>query len=717
MVKMYQSEFKSIFLAIRGLESLMDLTEEKIKTFQRSEKVGNFKLLEQYLGFDRGGREGFIGENLKVVHEFLKYLYFHEKERLKDLRVQNGIRALMIICSEAVHNLDKLSDIWQFETQSLKQLKEYQELIEFYQKKLVKRLSQTLEHEELWRSEWGEVVEEEQSLEIIEDIASVSKDEDYELFYLRDENGRRFFSYELLRHLKLLGDAYKVSISDQVQDPFGAFKVLRDKNSRLSSKAVTESLKNDLKKFLKFNEHFQNKEFCSYFSNCVYALYLASVPSNEFSNGGIKTCFEYYSDAWNYLSKALNSPDYLQLESEKQSTQDKNILELLSFVNKLCYHLFLKVDQKDVMMGFLYKMLKKDSLDHDEYVGINSNHLWNSLLDERNFMSEVLLKLPSSPVFHMVDSLYFNGGHKMFDPLLQQSHPSLLYQVHNEIFKTTVVKMPGPTHQIKIDEVEVSKLFEGFFRAVKSKNKDTNYLLFNLQDRTGWKEHTRAKFIETLPEKKAFKDHLLVCTIPCDTAFYHQSEDYEQIHDAVDFKKMFLEQVESEKDCGFCYSEILSSSKAKTFSKKSIEIIHEHFFGSKEILSQKNRQDFIQIFYLFFILKIMDTAKATHMSFSCKDAVDLGPAFSASLFSLVKILGFDDTWGKEEEDFLSYLLFSPALITRQRAIKLHVCERALSALSTINADKDINKTKLTKAFEDLFGYKIFKSLCAQEIKD
>ena len=102
-----------------------------------------------------------------------------------------------------------------------------------------------------------------------------------------------------------------------MQDPFAAFKVTRDKNITLSTKALLEKMSPTLHRFLKLYDQFQNHEFYSYLSSCIHALYLATVSSNQYSSGGIKTCYEYYCDAWNYLSKAINSPDYLQLLSEK----------------------------------------------------------------------------------------------------------------------------------------------------------------------------------------------------------------------------------------------------------------------------------------------------------------------------------------------------------------------------------------------------------------
>ncbi len=721
MLKSFQARNTSIYFAVRYLVNVMDLDEEKMGDFETAVATKNEIVLKQFSWIDPHSKEktlSTIKECFKIIHDFLKNLYFHERDRVKDIEVQKGIRAIMIIASEAVQNLDKFTDFLNVGNQSISQVKEYQELLEFYQKKLVKKLQKIQDQEELWKPEWGDTADVEGDVQqALEDLRSVVFDKEYELFYLKKEDGSRFFTHNLLRQIKLIRDFYHIAVGDYFDSPNKTFGNIRDKNCYKTALTLKQKMHTSLGSFLSKHKEFEFTEFYSHISKCIYALFLASSIHNEEAKGATKSCFEYFNDAWKFLEAALDSPDYHEMLKKSKESDDKDIKAVIHFINDLCFNLFTRLDTKDMIIGLIYKLLKKDKPGADEYVHTNSKHLWNSLIEERDFIHDVLMKYPNSPLYNTIDNLYIRDGYRMFEPLLQQNYSSLLYKVHNEKLKSQVLRLPSPTKQEQINEAKPSKLFSGFIEGLKHKIKDGEFLLFNLQDKTSWREYARVDLLEELPEKKKFRGHLSVCTLPCASEFYMQEEEYEKLTDAKDFKKVFIEQIKAEDECGFHYSHLAPKDKLCDFSKKCIEHIHKYFFSGKEILSKKNRQEFIDIFYFFFSLKITDHVKPNYMSFSCKDSLDTGPCISSGFFAFVKLMGLDPEWSKEEEDYLAYLLFSPSLLVRQRVIKQECSSRTLSALSTLHAELEIQRDKVISSFESLYGYKIFKNLCAEEIKD
>lgn len=717
MAYFFQSQHAPIYHTFRNLIGMVDFNENRLQDFEEALSLKDQSLLKEFSWIDVQNKDKTlerIQEAFRAIHEFLKTLYFHDKDRLKDLEVQKGVRAIMILCSEVVQNLDRYSD-YLFKThQSISQLKEYQELLEFYQKKLVKKLQKIKDQDEIWNIDWGDTSDNEYE-EGIEDLNSVVCDTEYELFYLKKEDGSRFFSHNLLRHLKLIKDFYQVVLEvDQYDDFFKVFKIVRDKNCLELASLLKEEFSSKIHKFFKQRKHGKLEEFYSHLSNCLYAIYLASSAHNEKSKGSLKTCFDYYQDAWQFLQQAMQSPDYLQLlQGQGEDVKEKN--PVIELAQELCLKMFLNVEKKDLIIGLISGLLKKNLSGKDEYLDINSKHLWNSLLERQHYLEERILKHPSSPIYNVIEDIYFYDGYKMFNPLLQKNYPSLLYRVHNEKMRSSLLRMPMPIHQEFIHEAEASPLFSGFIDGLKEKKQ--TYLLFNLQDKTSWKEFARSNLIESLPQQERYNGVLSVCTFPKSSDFYHQISEYEKLDQAKDFIKVFLDQISSEDQCGFHYSHLASKDKLASFAKQCIELIHEYFFGKKDILSQKNRKDFIEIFYQFFALKIIDEIKPTYFSFSCKDAIDIGPSVSAGFYGFIKLMGFDPAFGKEEEDFLSYLLFAPSLLIRERSINQKCAERGINALSIIDAELEIQRPKLIKAFEKLFGYSIFKNLCAEEIKN
>ena len=95
--------------------------------------------------------------------------------------------------------------------------------------------------------------------------------------------------------------------------------------------------------------------------------------------------------------------------------------------------------------------------------------------------------------------------------------------------------------------------------------------------------------------------------------------------------------------------------------------IHDHFFHAKATLTRRNREDFIEIFYQFLILKAIEQFSPDSISFTCKDAIDTGAAQGATFYGFLRLFN-EDLSKKEERDFLLWLLYAPALFIRERAI-------------------------------------------------
>ena len=61
------------------------------------------------------------------------------------------------------------------------------------------------------------------------------------------------------------------------------------------------------------------------------------------------------------------------------------------------------------------------------------------------------------------------------------------------------------------------------------------------------------------------------------------------------------------------------------FSDEALDTVHKVFFDGKGTLVHKNRLDFIEIFYLLFILKLVEEGKPADIfgASLCKDAIDI----------------------------------------------------------------------------------------------
>ena len=234
--------------------------------------------------------------------------------------------------------------------------------------------------------------------------------------------------------------------------------------------------------------------------------------------------------------------------------------------------------------------------------------------------------------------------------------------------------------------------------------------MINLQDRTSWQEARPLRRFRDCTEKAEFSGVLTVVTLPKNTDFYLQTSTYLHLNDAKLFIEQFKEQLESAQQCGFFFPSSLKEEVLTDFTNKAMEAIHRVFFGGKETLLRKNRLDFIEIFYLLLTLKLIDFYQPDCFSFTCKDAVDIGPAMSGEMFGFLRMLNSEAPLSKAEKDFLLWTFHAPALIVRERAMDAQRFNRALSLLSLVSGEIDADRKEITKELARLFNRPFFNGL-------
>src|ERR1700722_18685314 len=192
-----------------------------------------------------------VKETFRVIHNYLVHIYEREKGELKDPELQRGIRAIMVLAGEAAQKLDRYTSLFKdaMPNEKIVQLKEYQELQNFYLTRVVKRFSKGQEGgqrgEEPWKKEWQEAKADEPiNIErtSLKDLETVRKDKEYELFYIRKQNGESYFNSNLLRHIRLVGE-FDESLSNQEgEDPLLKIKLIEDHDVYVSAKEILEQV-------------------------------------------------------------------------------------------------------------------------------------------------------------------------------------------------------------------------------------------------------------------------------------------------------------------------------------------------------------------------------------------------------------------------------------------------------------------------------------------
>lgn len=653
-----------------------------------------------------------IKQTFRVIRNYLQHVYEKEQSDLEDPETQKGINAIMVLAGEAAQKVGKFTSIFKgTHEKEATGLKEFQELQQFYMSKIMKKFQQSLESEEAWQAEWGEV--EEDFLDIqrrgLKDLETVRRDKEYDLFYIQKEDGRPFFNRNLLRHIKLVGDFDELISDPTGEDPFLRVKIIQDRGVHQFAKEIMRSLIPYLDEFFKDAMRHKEKPLVSTLNKAIMGLMLAANPRNLMQNTIGKCALNYYMDFQIYLRMALSSEEYRKLLAFPPPEEDHFWHSLLRLIHAICGQFFVRLENRREEIELVHRLIRRgQQKKRSAEIHGSAISIWNNLLDEDDQIRNLLKYYPNGPLFKTLDA-FREGSEKIgFDPILQNNMPSQLFSVAMEDLHLSCLKIPSPTHQEFINRATVIPEFSGFIRSLKSRGQ--KHLLINLQDRTSWHEHSRCIALEELQNQEPYTKFITVITLPKNTDFYFQNEDYQHLNQADLFLEQFKEQIASGEECGFYFPPKIKKETITEFTKKALKMIHQVFFAQKDVLTRKNRLDFIEIFYLFLTMHFILEEKPDTISFTCKDAIDTGAAQNAAFFAFSRMLSSDQPWTADEKDFLTWLLFCSALIVRERCIDAQRLHRTISSLALMNAELETKRHAIMEQIHALYGARIFKKM-------
>lgn len=656
-----------------------------------------------------------VRDIFRVVLHYLKNFYKKEYGYITDQKTMDGIKTIMVLVGEAAKKLDKYTDFFKDRNiTSVMELREYKQLQEFYHKKIDRRIDEgvlgrwilALENRKITRVKPLKAIGRKmgQTKHVFVDLDSVKKDVEYELFFMRKEDGSRFFSPRLIRNIKLVCDFGDYFTTKKEENVLENIEYWSDKYSQITAKNILGLLNNHLEKFYKEAFKIKDNELIDDLKMCFMALYLGANTSNLAEYNPIKKCSEYLSDFQFFLRRAINTRDYQKLVAypPKKTNRVGNIL--LNLVRNLCQILFVHLQGYGDLIPVLEEIIQKSRLIYGKNPGESKNKhsVWSRLAYDYSAMNKAFKLHPNGPIIKVLDLLQ-DAGHIEFDTLMQGNIPTHWFDITFKDKKIAHERIPCPTRQEFIQKAYVTDEFKEFLRSYREQEK--RHLVFNLQDRTTWREHFRSTVLEDLQDHPDFKKELDVVTLAIDTEFYHQVAPYHLVNHADIFIEQLKDHVRDE-SAGYYFPQKI---KKKLFSEVDgiIESIHRVFFNNRNVLLREARMDFIQIFYMCLQLKILEICSPDSFSSSCKDGVDIAPANTAQLFAFLKLVN-QEVLSEEDHRYMNWILYSSPVLIRERVLVPDRFNRMVSALKVIEAKRDevgferfskLIKTDLGKHFE------------------
>ncbi len=640
-----------------------------------------------------GEGEGPILEILELtyraIHNHLVKLYESPETNWESAK---GIAVMMELIGESAK---RAQDFLQFRlgktlSSNVTDGEEFKALQKFYTQKFAKKIEGS-ENSGLDLPETG-----------LSDFESVRADSEYELFYILNEEGKPYFKPEVLRHIKLSCD-FEMG-GDLEEDPLLKIQAMKDRDLHASASQILTECYPIITDFFKVAKNLQENELASSLSMAVMALFIAANPRYLLQNTAAKSCIDYFSDFHLFLKRAMKTSEYQKLIAYPPEKSDKMAHLLLYLVHSLARSFFERAGGvKLESIGLIHRMMRRGEEEKKKTKEplLKADTIWNQfLLDDEKYRA-LLSKFPNGPLFKILDLLREEHEEEVtvsFNPISQHNLPSMLYEIEREGKKIHLLRIPSPTKQTLINKAEIDDEFRAFLRSLSQAKK--KHLLINLQDRTSWKEYARSSALEKLQLNAEFNQQLFVLTLPKSTDFYYQINEYINLNKTEEFLIALKAQIQSFEECGFFFPAELKKQELIHFVDRSLPFIHKTFFHNKNVLTRQNREDFIEIFYQFLVLKCIDLLHPSSLSFTCKDAIDTGAASSALFYGFFKLLT-SQFKPKEDADFLRWLLYTPALFIRERAIDPERLNRALSALEQLHEELAEDGKNVLKAFEGL----------------
>jgi hypothetical protein len=648
-----------------------------------------------------------IRETLRVLFQYMRDMYKKHGDDEVDESSLLGIRSIMLLVGDAASKLSSYTNIFKgvHGEAGLNSLKEYRDLQQFYRSKIGREEKEEALYEEMFAPieesmvsyKEDKIMERSEIEEALNDLNVVKQDTDYEFFFLKKESGDHFFDRRLLRNIRMACNFEKTLDADEfTEDPLIFIKNWQDKDFQICAKNVLQSIRGHLDEFYKEAFRYKDMSLVGLINKAIMALFLTANPKNLLRHVAVKSCYQYFSDFRVFLREALASPDYKKLIAYPPDESKRMLVVLVKLIHVMSLELYTHIYAKSELEGMISQLVMADKKDVAEIPSKYIHQHYDALVS-------LLEAHPNGPVFKVLDIL-MEGDIPHFNPLMQDNTPHKLFDIYASDYRLSVLRVPSPTHQEFVDKADVLDEFKGFLRYYDSCDGNRSHLMFNLQDRTSWKEHARSAALEEIHLQAEFNRNIDVVTMALDTEFYHQLPPYHELSEASLFISQFNDHVMSD-GTGYYFPFEMRKELFPAFIEEAMRFIYVTFFQGKKRLERKERQAFIDIFYVCLFMKIIELERPYSVSFTCKDGVDRSSVENTLLYIFLKMM-FASKVDSNDMINLDLMLFAPALLIRERCVNKVRFNRVFHALEVMEGCANKNNVfsdKVREGFAKLYG--------------
>ncbi|SPN74099.1 hypothetical protein C10C_0966 [Chlamydia serpentis] len=484
----------------------------------------------------------------------------------------------------------------------------------------------------------------------LNNLVEVKRDRSYELFYLLDEEDKRFYNDTLVQII------YKQNkLHETVHEGDPLTKTLLWNSEEIKHIASSLVLVNDMPLRLFYQRALSHLDLESVVKvhNAVMALFFSRYEANAVSSNPKKHNILYFNDFLLFLRAAwkdLNNNPVIDSQEKKQTRLLAAALSMGVFKSKLVF---------EEASRYLYFNVQRNLVNPE---GKKSFSPGQYLVDAYDELYRLISKYPNGPLFKAMDRVLEHES-RVYDPMILGILPSLEGTLKLNERSIDVIRSPSPVTQSSISYANCNEEFLGFLSAAANLGDVT--LVLNIQNRISRKERARSRVIEEALEQEEYRSYVYTFSFPEPEELLHNLESvHGDIETFSDFFSILQEEFQkSSSISSFFLTQELKES-VHVFLKEHLTALKDIFFSKKKILFKNDKLLLLHLLSYLLVFKLIETVNPNSILVISKDGLDYVAIFIAG-FAFFSREAF---WDEHSLKLLLTNILSPTLVARDRLV-------------------------------------------------
>ncbi|ANH78783.1 calcium-binding protein [Candidatus Chlamydia sanziniae] len=484
----------------------------------------------------------------------------------------------------------------------------------------------------------------------LNNLVEVKKDRSYELFYMLDEENKRFYSDTLAQ---IICKQNKLHETVHEGDPLT--KTLLWNSNEIKNTASFLIFNNDMSLRL-FYQHALSQldiEAVLKVHNAVMALFFSRYEANVVYTNPKKNNLLYFNDFLLFLRETwqvLNNRAYTTSQEQKQAELLALALSVGIFENRLVF--------EEVAHYLYFHIHTKLCLD-EEKKPLSSGQYITDTYDE---LHRLFAQYPNGPVFKAIDRI-LESESRVFDPMILGILPSLEGTLKRGEQTIDIIRSPSPVSQSSILYANCNEEFLGFLHGKAGRGEIS--LILNIQNRISRKEKARSRLLEEVIEQKEDTSFAYIVSFPEPEELLN---NIETIHGDIETFATFFSVLKEEFHKPLTTSSFFLSKGLKeaiySFLEDSLHVLKDVFFAKKKILFKNDKFLLLHLISYLLVFKCIEIINPSTLMVISKDGLDYASVFVAGFAFFSR----DNPWDEHSLKLLLTKILAPTLVARDRLI-------------------------------------------------